>query len=198
MGKISTDVQQFIEAVQNNDHDVVERLRGINLYKETTPLYMLINLRHWEGLQYAAHHTNHIEVLLKSAAHTQWYQAIDFLLPKANPNEIVEAMCMCANANKLEVLKYLSAHCDDLTHCVLPACFSRAQSVLHFLLERGDAQLIKDKFKDLSRNNDPNNLSFVYGEKVWGAVDFLRTESLRWELEHATKNNGGASKIKKF
>lgn len=198
MSKISADVQEFIKAIQKNDSSVVERLRLIDLDKETTPLYMLINLRHWEGLQYAACHTNHIEILLRTAAYTQWYQAIDFLLPKAKPDEIIEAACVCANANKLEVLKHLTPHCNDLTHCVLPACFSHAQSVLHFLLERGDAQLMREKLKDLSRNNDPNKLSFVYGEKIWGAVNFLRTESMHWELEQATKDCGSSKKTKKI
>jgi len=198
MSVITPEVQEFIKAIQNNDPSVVERLRLINLYEETTPLYMVVNLRHWDGLQYAVHHTNHIEILLKTACCTQWHQAIDFLLPKATPQDIHTAAIASSNDNTLDVLQSLSKHCADLKDCVLPACFRRATSVLHFLSERGEAQYMRDKFKDVSRNNDPHLLSLVHGEKIWGALDFLRTETTRWELENATKNCGTTPKNKKI
>lgn len=198
MQKISQDVQECIKAIQTNDPSVVERLRLINLYEETAPLYMVVNLRHWEGLQYAIHHTNHIEILLKSACCTQWYPAIDVLLPKATPEEIREAAIACADDKTLDVLQELSKHCNDLKDCVLPACFRRSQSVLHFLAQRGEAQYMCNKLKNINRDNDPYKLSFIYGEKIWSALDFLRRETTRWELENVTQNCGTSPKNKKI
>lgn len=199
MNNNSNKVNDFIRAVQTNDASIVQLLKEMDLNDKTIPLQMLVNLRCWEGLQYAVQHTSRAGVLLSSAAHNQWFEAIDLILPYASQEDILNAAKSSANSNKIEALKYLENYCADLEGCVLPACFSRAKPVLHFLLERGAAQSVRNTLKDITRENDPQHyFSLFYGEKIWGALDFLRIETIRWDLENATKNCGTSPKNKKI
>lgn len=198
MSKIPTDVDKFISVVQSNNTSVIPWLQKMDLNDEKIPLQMLVNLRRWDALQYAVQHSSRSGVLLSSAAYNQWFEAMDLILPYASQHDIISAAKTSANGNKIEALEYLEKHCESLNECVLPACFSRAKPILHFLLERGVAQSVRDRLKGVTRENDPEHFSLVYGEKMWGALDFLRTETTRWELENATKNCGATPKNKKI
>lgn len=197
--KISQRANDCIKAVQTNDPSVVDHLRGLDLNKETTPLYILINFKNWGGLKYAIENTQRLDVLLQAAATAEWLEAVDLILPHATSKDVLNAAVLCANTNKLEGLKRLAQHCTSLHQCVIPACFSRhAVPVLDFLLERGEAQSVRDQFKNICRENDPHMMSLVHGEKFWGALDFLREHTTRWELEQATKSQGCSIKNKKI
>lgn len=199
MSKVSDEISEFIRAVESNDPSVVERLSQLNLNDTNTPLQILVNLRHWDGLQYAVKHASCLGGMLRCAAFNQWFEAIDLILPHATLQDIVSAAKVSANTNKIESLKYLADHCDDLCECVLPACFGRAKTALDFLLERGDAQSVRNTLKDITRENDPNHyFSLIHGEKIWGALEFLRIETTRWELKNATKDCGASQKSKKI
>lgn len=194
--KIPQDVCDFIDAIENNDPSVVEKLRALDLSTTDIPLVMVVNLRHREALNYALS-TPYADTLLRVAATTEWFEALDLIVPLATPQGIDTAASLCAGNNKIDALKYLSHFNPDLSKCVFPACFSRSQDVLTFLLERGVAQKIRDEYKDISPNNDPYNWSFTYGQKIWPALDFLREQTQRWILDNATQNTG-LSKVKKI
>lgn len=199
MNPLSQRESECIKAIQTNSPSVVDNLRGLDLNTQTTPLYILVNFRNWDGLQYALNNTTRFDVLLHAAATTEWLEAVDLILPHAAPNDISRAAMACARNNNLESLKRLAPHCKSLRECVIPACFSqRALPVLHFLLERGEAQRVRDDFKDISRDNDPKMMSIVEGEKFWGALDFLREHTTRWELEQVTHNHGSNPPSKKM
>lgn len=199
MDHLSQRESECIKSIQINSPSVVDNLRGLDLNTQTAPLYILVNFRNWDGLHYALNNTNRFDVLIDAAATTEWLEAVDLVLPYASPDEILHAAIRSARNNKLESVKRLAPHCKSLRECVIPACFSQsALPVLHFLLERGEAQYVRDHFKDTSRENDPYMMSVIEGEKFWRALDFLREHTTRWELDRVTHNHGSNPPSKKM